>query len=266
MVDARAWLRDATPLWQTNIDGLRRVLDAAADAGLRRFVFLSTIGTLAVSNERVVTEDDEFNWPGLGGDYISSRVAAENLVMRYAREHGLPAVVANVSITFGPQDWAPTPHGAMLRDVANGKMPFYVAGAGWEVVGIEDAARGLILAGDHGRVGERYIISERFMSAQDILAHAALAGGRTPPRLGVPLRAMYAAGAVGDVAARILRRDLVLTTLAVRLMHIMTPLDHSKAERELGWRPNPIEDSIRAAVEFYTSRSPRGRARAGVSV
>lgn len=255
VVDARVWLRDPSPLRRTNVDGLQTVLDVAVESGLRKFVFLSTIGTLAISDSRPVTEEDPFNWPGLGGEYIATRVAAEDMVLRYAREKGLPAVVTNVSITFGPRDWAPTPHGAMLHDVATGRMPFYIDGAGWEVIGIEDAARGMLLAAEHGRVGERYILSERFASSRELLACAAEAGGRKAPRLSIPLRAMYRAGRIGDVASKVLRRDMVLSTLAVRLMHIMTPLDHSKAERELGWRPNPIEDSIRGAVQFYLARA-----------
>lgn len=256
VVDARSWLQDPAPLFRTNVDGLRHVLDAAVAADLDRFVFLSTIGTLAIRHDAAVTEDDEFNWPELGGGYIASRVEAENLVLRYVRDRGLPAVALCVSVTFGPRDWAPTPHGAMLDAVARGRMPFYVEGAGWEVVGIEDAARALILAGERGRVGERYIVSDRFMTARDLFGVAADAGGVRPPRVGVPLGVMYAAGRAGDVAARLLRRDLVLTTLSVRLMHTMTPLDHTKAERELGWRPTPTEHSIRNAIAFYAQRTP----------
>jgi dihydroflavonol-4-reductase len=70
---------------------------------------------------------------------------------------------------------------------------------------------------------------------------------------------MYALGFCGDVAATVLRRDMLLSTLAVRLMHIMSPMDHSKAERELGWHPEPIHDSIRKAVHFYRSRAAADR-------
>ncbi|MDT0271034.1 NAD-dependent epimerase/dehydratase family protein, partial [Streptomyces sp. DSM 44915] len=84
VVDARAWLRDPTPLFHTNIDGLRRVLDVAAAADLRRFVFTSTIGTIALSeNGGAATEDEPFNWLDRGGAYIRSRVEAENLVLDY---------------------------------------------------------------------------------------------------------------------------------------------------------------------------------------
>jgi dihydroflavonol-4-reductase len=256
-VDARAWLRDPTPLFRTNVEGLRHVLDAAVDADLRRFVFTSTIGTIALSeNGRPVTEDEPFNWADKGGGYIQSRVAAENLVLRYARQRGLPAVALCVANTYGPGDFQPTPHGSLVAAAAKGRMPAYVKGMSMEVVGIEDAARALILAADKGRVGERYIISERFISARELYGTAAEAGGAKPPWVGIPLKVMYALGFGGDIAAKVLRRDMLLSTLSVRLMHIMSPMNHGKAERELRWHPEPIHDSIRRAVAFY-----RGRAR-----
>lgn len=84
VVDARMWLRDPAPLFRTNVDGLRHVLDAALDADLKKFVFTSTAGALAISNTQVVTEDDPHNWDQ-GGAYIEARVAAEKLVLSYAR-------------------------------------------------------------------------------------------------------------------------------------------------------------------------------------
>jgi dihydroflavonol-4-reductase len=252
VVDTRAWMRDPTPLFRTNVEGLRHVLDAAVDSDLRRFVFTSTIGTIAISEDgRPVTEDEPFNWFDKCGDYIRSRVYAEQLVMTYARDHGLPAVALCVANTYGPGDFQPTPHGALLAAAAAGKMPFYVNDMANEVVGIEDAARALVQAADKGRIGERYIISERFITSRELYSTAAKAGGATPPRFGIPLKAMYALGFVGDVAAKVLRRDILLSTLAVRLLHIMSPMDHSKAERELGWQPEPIHDSVRRAVDFY---------------
>jgi len=253
VVDNRAWLRDPTPMFQTNVDGLVHVLDAAVDANLRRFVFTSTIGTIALSDDGPATEDQPFNWSDRCGAYIRSRVDAENLVLRYARERGLPAVAMCVSNTYGPRDWQPK-HGALLAAAGAGKMPFHIKGIGTEVVGIEDAARAFLLAAEKGRVGERYIISERFITTRELYDTAADAGGVRRPPFGIPLKAVYAAGLLGDLAAKVSRRDLPLTSVMVRLMHIMSPMDHGKASRELGWEPEPIYDSIYKAVEFYRAR------------
>lgn len=257
VVDTRAWLRDPAPLFRTNVEGLRSVLDVAVTANLKRFVFTSSIVTIARSFDKPATEDMLFNWADEGGSYVESRVAAENLLLDYVKNKNLPGVALCVANTYGPHDYQPTPHGALVAAAAQGKLPFFVNGIKTEVVAVEDAARALILAAEKGRIGERYIVSERFVDMSDIYAVAADAGGVAKPRFRIPLRLMYLLGAMGNVAAKITGRDLVLTTLSVRLMHIMTAMDHSKAERELDWHPAPIQDAIRKAALFYIEQGKK---------
>lgn len=257
VVDARAWLLDPAPLWRTNVEGLRGVLDIAAEADLRRFVFTSSIATIGRSADGPATEDLPHNWLDGAGDYVRTRVAAENLVLRCHRERGLPAVAMCVSNTYGPDDWLPTPHGALVSAAVRGKMPFYIDGAQSEVVGIADAARALILAGERGTPGERYIVSESFMSAREIYEIACRAVDVRPPRLAVPIGVLAAAAAVNAPIARLRGRDTKLTPLSIRLMHIMSPMDHSKAERELGWHPAPTGDALAAAARFFVAHRRR---------
>lgn len=252
VVDARAWLRDPGALFSTNVEGLRRVLDMAVATGIGKFVFTSTVGTLAAGTDRPVTEEDDADWTG-GGPYIESRRAAEALVLEYARSRGLPAVAMCVSTTYGPGDWQPTPHGRALAMVAAGRLPFYFDYS-LEVVGIEDAARAMLLAAEKGRNGERYIISDRFMSSQELHAVAAEAVGARAPRIGIPLSVLYAGARINDLAARLVNRDLPFATAGMRIVENMGELDHSKAVRELGWQPEPVRDSIQRAVRFFADR------------
>ena len=254
VVDTRFHLRDPAPLFETNVNCLQRVLGIANEADLYRFVFCSTIGTIALGHGRPATEDDAFNWPGVGGPYIESRRKAEELVLAYARDRGLPAVVLNVSNPYGPLDWQPS-QGLMVKMAAHGQLPAYVKGVSTEVVGIEDVADAFLLAAEHGRVGERYIISESYMSMRDLLTTAADEVGARPPRFGIPLPVMYAAGFVTGVVSRLLRRDPVIDVTGVRLLHTTSPADHGKATRELGWKPSPAAESIRQAARFHVDHA-----------
>ncbi|TFV55207.1 NAD-dependent epimerase/dehydratase family protein [Mycobacterium sp. PS03-16] len=251
VVDARAWLRDARPLWRTNVEGLRHVLDVAAGAGLRRFVFTSSVATIGIAERGVATEELQHNWLDQAGEYVRSRVAAESLVLRHHREHGLPAVAMCVSNTYGAGDWLPTPHGGLVAAAVRGRLPFYIDGAAAEVVGVRDAADALILAAERGTPGERYIVSERYMSARQVYENACAAVGMPPPRRGVPIRAMAAAAVAGDLVARVRGRETRLTPQSVRLMHIMSPMDHAKAVRDLGWAPAPVTDALAEAAHFF---------------
>ena len=68
---------------------------------------------------------------------------------------------------------------------------------------------------------------------------------------------MTVIGFVGGSIARALRKDSVVTPTSVRLLYVQTALDHSKATRELGWQPAPIEDAIRAGVRWFLSQDGR---------
>jgi dihydroflavonol-4-reductase len=256
VVDARAMLPDPAPLIHTNVDGLRHVLDIAVESDLQRFVYLSTIGTIAVSRDgSAVTEETPFNWADKGGPYIAARRTAEDMVLHCATERGLPAVAMCVSTPYGPRDWQPTPHGGLVAGAATGKMPFYVTGVDTEVVGVEDAARALLLAAEHGRIGQRYIVSESYLSMRELFQLAASETGVVAPRIGIPVAALYAAAYVIE-PVRALRPGKVTPFLnVVRLAVTTSPADHSKATRELGWHPEPTAHAVRRAARFYAERA-----------
>ena len=196
-----------------------------------------------------MNEDASHNWSRHGGDYIRSRLLAERIVMDYSR-CGLPAVTMCVANTYGPGDWLPTPHGSLLAAAVHGELPCYVESAA-EVVGIEDAAKALILASERGRVGHRYIVSESYTSTRELVEVACGAVGVEPPRIGIPVSVAKTLSYGSEAVARLRGRDTRFRPIAIRLMHIMTPLDHSKATRELGWEPSPISEAVARAAAFY---------------
>lgn len=251
VVDTRAWLRDPAPLFRTNVEGLRNVLDVARNADLHRFVFTSTYATVDRRHGHVATESDRIPPQRRISAYVQSRVQAEDLVLRYVADHGLPAVAMCVSTTYGSGDWGRTPHGAFIAGAVFGKLPFQISGIQLEVVGVDDAARAMILAAERGRNGERYLISERMIPLAEVVRIAADEAGVPPPRRSIPVPVLYALGALGSLRARLTGKDAELSLESVRMMRAEAHVDHSKAVRELGWQPRPVEESIREAARFW---------------
>lgn len=248
VVDTRGWLRDPAPLFRTNVEGTRTVLDIAKDAGLRRFVYISSYVTVGRRRGHRATEADQIGNRRVT-PYVKSRVLAENLVLAYARERGLPAVAMCVSTTYGSGDWGRTPHGQIIAA---------------EAVGVQDAARALILAAERGRPGERYLVSEKMISNAEVARIAAEAAGVPAPARSIPLPVSYALATLGTVRGRLRGTDEQLSLASLRLMRAEAELDHSKAVRELGWHPRPVEESIREAARFWVQlRDARRRAKAG---
>ena len=262
VVDTRAWLLDPAPLYATNVELLRSVLEIAARMPLRRFVFTSTMATIGVPVSGVADESTEFNRERRATDYVRSRVAAERLALGYAREHEVPVVAMCVSNTYGAGDIAPTPHGSFVAGAALGKLPFGIRGMRCESVGIDDAAQALILAAEHGHNGERYIVSERSIDLGEVIRIAAAAAGRRPPRPVLGRAALYAAGAAGSAMSTLSRYPGRLRIGTVRLMHCIPEMSHDKAVRELGWHPQPVTEAIAEGARFWVDRAARRRSAA----
>ena len=253
VVDTRGWLSDPAPLYRTNVEGTRNVLDVAtavhAEHPFRKFVFTSSYATVGRRRGHVASEVDEITDERGLTDYVRSRVQAERMVL----SSGLPAVAMCVSTTYGAGDWGRTPHGALIAGAAFGKLPFVFDGIDLEAVGVDDAARAMILAAEHGRVGERYLISERMISNAEVVGIAAEAAGVPAPTRKLPLPVAYVLAALGTAKQRLGGSDERLTLNALRLMRAEAPVDHSKAVRELGWRPEPVQDAIHEAAEWWVA-------------
>lgn len=255
VVDTRGWLSDPAPLYRTNVEGTRNVLDVAcavhARNPLHRFIFTSSYATVRRRRGRVATEADEITDERGLTDYVRTRVLAERMVLERARAGELPAVAMCVATTYGPGDWGRTPHGAIIAGAAFGKLPFILDRIELEAVGVDDAAAAMILAAEHGRIGERYLVSDRMISNAEVVRIAADAAGVPPPTRTIPLPVCYALAALGTAKARFTGSDERLTLNALRLMRAEAPVDCGKARRELGWQPGPVQDSIRAAARWW---------------
>jgi dihydroflavonol-4-reductase len=258
-VDTRAWLHDPAPLFRVNVDGLRNTIEAALAARVQRFVFTSTIGTIGRRAAGPSTEEDRIDAREQVPAYVASRLEAEHLFLAACRERGLPGVALCVGNTYGSGDWQPTPHGGLVRDAARGRMYFSWDGGG-PSVDIDDAARALILAETKGRVGERYIIAERWISFRDLIETAARAAGARPPLWHVPKRVMETGIRAIETVARALGIETTATMASLECSRRIPDMDATKARTELGWHPRPIEAAIRDAVAFHLGSTRVGAA------
>lgn len=258
VVNTQGWLSDPAPLYRTNVEGTRNVLDVAEavhrEHPFRKFVFTSSYATVARrpgKKGHVATEADEITSEAGLTDYVRSRLQAERMVLAAARAGKLPAVAMCVSTTYGAGDWGRTPHGAIIAGAAFGKLPFVLDKIELEAVGVDDAARAMILAAERGRPGERYLISAQLISNAEVVRIAAEAAGVPAPTKRLPLPVAYAMAALGTAKQRLRGTDERLTLNALRLMRAEAPVDCSKASLELGWEPAPVEESIREAARFW---------------
>lgn len=248
--DYRLWAANPAEIYDSNVGGTRNLLAAAQRAGVKRFVYTSSVATVAVHRPgRLPDEDVDSRLEEMIGHYKRSKFMAEQEALRAAAE-GAPVVVVNPTTPVGPGDWKPTPTGKLIVDFLNGRMPAYVE-TGLNIVPVEDAARGHLLAAERGKIGRRYILGGRNMTMREILEALAQATGRPAPRVRLP-HAVAMAAAYADTAwSRMLGRAPRIPIEGVRMSRHRMFVDASRATRELGFTAGPAEEALARAARWY---------------
>lgn len=250
VLDPRFWLSDPAPIFRCNVDGLVNAMEAALATGIERFIFTSTMGTLGQNPNGPVTEDIPFNWRNKACTYILARLEAENRFLQYCHEKGLPGVALCVANTFGPQDFQPSPHGGAVWHVAQGKMK-YVLDSAQPTVDIRDAAQAALLAEQHGRLGERYIIANEYIHNRDFYKIATDITGVPAPKL-IPRWLAYSVATVAETWCKLTgKKDYLVRRDSVYLSNAFKAMDTTKARTELHWQPRPIKETITDAVAWF---------------
>jgi dihydroflavonol-4-reductase len=187
--------------------GTHNLLAAAAGAGVRRFVYISSVAALgiptqppSVSDAGVRPLDENHRWQGdpAAWPYGFVKHQAEEGV-RQAAQQGLGALIVNPSLVIGAGDRNRVSN-ILIWHILLGRVPPLIPG-GLNVVAVEDVAAGAAAALAHGRPGERYILCGENRTHADLIRTTARLLGRAEPHLQLPLRPTRAvAAAIGATA------------------------------------------------------------------
>jgi nucleoside-diphosphate-sugar epimerase len=245
---------DAGDFVATNVRGTENIVQAALQARIKKFVYVSTVAVIGQPTPNLVV--DEQHPPRPSDRYQQSKLQAEHLILRHYQDEHFPALIVRPGAFYGPGGnyafnrlFFADPLRGLVMQMDGGHyviFPTYIS----------DAADGILLALEKGRTGEIYNVCGECLSheaAFDIILRQA---GIWRPRLNLP-------GWLGINFARFL-------TLLARMTRIepFYPIglrsyvfndwhvSSEKAKRELGFQPIPFEEGSRRTLNWYRSGCP----------
>ena len=249
--DYRLWVRNPEQMYRANVEGTRALLNAAKKNGVRRVVYTSSVATMGFTgNGHPADENSPVSLDKMIGPYKRSKFMAEQVALDAGRS-GMDVVVVNPTTPVGERDIKPTPTGRIVVDFLKKKFPAYVD-TGLNLVDVRECAQGHVAALENGRTGERYILGAENLTLKQILDKLAAITGLPSPKVRVPYVMALATGVVDEVVTgRILGREPRATIDAVRMGRKKMFVNSAKAERELGWKPLPVDAALHRAVDWF---------------
>jgi dihydroflavonol-4-reductase len=249
--DYRLWIPYPERMYRTNVDGTRDLLRAAADAGVGRMVYTSSVATLGINRDRSPgDETTPVSLADMVGHYKRSKFLAEQAVRELAQEQGLPVVIVNPSTPIGPRDVKPTPTGRIIVDTLRGKIPAYVD-TGLNIAHVDDVAAGHLLALERGEPGRRYILGGENLSLQAILGIICNYAGLAPPRLRLPHNAVYPFAWLAEQWARVSGKEPFATVDGVKMAKKFMYFSSALAQQALGYKSRPARLAIEDAIDWF---------------
>jgi len=241
--------RPPASLWRVNVQGTENVLKLCLRHKLRKVVYVSSVHAIPVRPRgETIREVGEFSPDAVRGQYAKSKAAASALALRAARQ-GLDISIVHPSGILSPADGGRDSISATILAYCRGRLPLAVRG-GYDFVDVRDVAQGILACTQRGRAGECYILSGQYASLGRILGCVRKLV-HSKPVLYLPLWLVRLLAPA--LERRSLRRGepLFLTPDSVYTLASNAAFSREKAERELGFCPRSLEDSLRDMVRGF---------------
>ena len=238
---------------EPTVDGMRATLRAARSRKLEKIVVTSSAGVLGTTaGEELMDETHEFNLKDPEA-YFAAKVAADAVAREFSAQ-GLPIVSVLPATIAGPGDWKPTPNGRLLLEYL--KTPstrhFPVSAGGINVVDVEDAALGHVLAMERGVIGERYLLGGENVTLSKLFETLCDLTGLSEPSTPKSRGLLQFVGTLLEWNARLRGGEPRITSrLARDYADSYSWITSQKAESQLGYTHRPVRESLSRSVRWF---------------
>jgi dihydroflavonol-4-reductase len=249
----KLWAKDPKKeIYDVNIKGTQNTIEAAAEAGVKRIVYVSSIA--ALNYTQLPTKESNGYNPDRRDMYYNSKNDGEKLAFELAAKLGVELVSVMPAAMIGSEAFLPlnVSYG-VLKLILNRQIPVDTKiTLNW--VDVKDVAEGCYLAAQKGRPGERYILAnEKCMTITDttVLANKLYPDLKLKIPDSVPKGILYTIAALMEFTAKLSGKAPVLTRKDISMFSgLQQDFDISKARNELGFNPKSPEMAVKEAFDY----------------
>jgi dihydroflavonol-4-reductase len=237
-------------VYATNVTGTKNLVHSCRKQNVKKLIHFSSIHALDPLPLNKELNESRAYMKNPYWVYENSKAEAEKIVLEAAKK-GLHTVVLNPTAIIGPYDFRPSYLGKALIRIYKNQLPMLVPG-GYDFVDVRDVVSGAIAASKKGRLGERYILSGRWIGLKDLSTEISEISGKKTPRaiaplflakIGVPFMGLY---------AKLKNEQPLYTSNALEILKLShRNISSKKAETELEYKTRSLVATLTDAFEWY---------------
>jgi dihydroflavonol-4-reductase len=240
-------------VWETNVNGVKNMAEASLQAGVKRFVHISSCHAFQINNRGgVVDENTPKVTKGMAPAYDYSKAKGEEQ-LRMVIAKGLDAVIINPTGVIGPNDLLNSRMGEVILDIYSRKLPALING-GFDFVDVRDVVKAAINAEKKGRTGENYLISGRHFTVRELANIIKDITGVNPPAFDTPIWLVKMIAPFAEKFAQLTKSEPLVTRESLHALNANKNICHYKAQKELDHVPTHIKKSIRDVFVCFKER------------
>ena len=154
-----------TSVYETNYRGTKNIFSAAVAAGVKKFIYISSIHAYSQIPGDVVLDESRAYCNSIAAQYDQSKRDAQQFV--FQNKSTMEVVAINPTSVAGPPDFRPSLFGKALMDIYNGKIPMLING-GFDFCDVRDVSCAVVRAIEKGRNGEAYLLGGKWHSMAEV--------------------------------------------------------------------------------------------------
>jgi dihydroflavonol-4-reductase len=233
-----------------NVNGTANMVKAARAAGVKRFVYTSSIHAFKrVAHGIVIDEDIPIEPDSTIAAYDRSKAEATLAVLAESKM-GLPAVIVCPTGVLGPYDYKGSELGILIKDWMAHKVNFLIEGK-YDFVDVRDVVQGMISARDRGVIGQIYILSGEAIRVIDIWRMVKELVDFKSSFIQIPTKLAMATAKVSQFYYNISHSKPRFTTYSIETLHANSTFTNAKARTALGYSPRSLRETIADTVAWW---------------
>ncbi len=256
----KLWAKDPKKeIYDVNLSGTKNMIEAAAEAGVKRIVYVSSVAALDYS--RLPTKEQNGYNPDRRDMYYNSKNDGEKLAFELAKKHDIELVAVLPSGMIGGEAFAPLNVSYNIIHLILKKQIPVETNITLNWIDVKDVAEGCYLAAIKGRNGERYILAnEKCTSIKETtkIAQELFPELKIKLPIAVPKPILFGLAWLMEIGSKISGKAPLLTTKDIAMFSgLQQDFDISKARKELGFNPKNPTQAVREAMYYLRDNETR---------